>query len=64
MAADGTSGGSSSDSAIDMGLLPDLIGFHLRCAQVAFFQHFSDGFPIRGGDIQVIQTQPGKSRPR
>lgn len=24
-----------------MGLLPDLIGFNLRCAQLALFQHFS-----------------------
>ena len=23
-----------------MGMLPDLIGFNLRCAQLALFQHF------------------------
>jgi len=26
---------------IDLGMLPELIGFNLRCAQVALFQHFN-----------------------
>ena len=32
--------GTRSDS-IDMGMLPDLVGFNLRCAQVSVFQDFN-----------------------
>ena len=34
-------GNAPSRADIDMGLLPELIGFNLRCAQLALFQHFS-----------------------
>ena len=51
-----------------MGLLPDLIGFHLRCAQVAFFQHFSrstDSADIslpQFGALVLIEANPGMSQ--
>ena len=41
MAAAYPNGETSEDDTIDMGLLPQLIGFNLRCAQVAVFQHFN-----------------------
>lgn len=68
MAAGGASGGPSSDGALHMGLLPDLIGFHLRCAQVAFFQHFSrstDSADIslpQFGALVLIEANPGMSQ--
>jgi DNA-binding MarR family transcriptional regulator len=36
-----SNGRAARTSGIDMGMLPDLIGFNLRCAQLTVFQHFS-----------------------
>jgi|APSaa5957512535_1039671.scaffolds.fasta_scaffold195084_2 DNA-binding MarR family transcriptional regulator len=68
MAADGASGGSPPDNSIDMGLLPQLIGFNLRCAQVAVFQHFSKSAgtaeisPPQYGALILIEANPGISQ--
>ena len=68
MAADGASSGSAPENTLNMGLLPDLIGFHLRCAQVAFFQHFSqstDAVDIslpQFGALVLIEANTGISQ--
>jgi DNA-binding MarR family transcriptional regulator len=68
MAADGASGGPPSDDTIDMGLLPQLVGFNLRCAQVAVFQHFSKSAgtaavsPPQFGALILIEANPGISQ--
>ena len=49
---------------IDMGMLPDLIGFNLRCAQLALFQHFGktvgqDGISApQFGTLLLIEANP------
>jgi DNA-binding MarR family transcriptional regulator len=54
--------------AIDMGLLPDLIGFNLRCAQLAVFQHFNatvgkDQISApQFGTLLLIEANPGISQ--
>jgi DNA-binding MarR family transcriptional regulator len=51
-----------------MGLLPTLIGFNLRCAQVAVFQHFSRNIghtaisPPQFGALILIEANPGISQ--
>lgn len=53
---------------IEMGELPDLIGFNLRCAQVSTFQHFSktvgkaDISPPQYGTLILIESNPGISQ--
>lgn len=53
---------------IDLGILPDLIGFNLRCAQVALFQHFnrtvgaSDISAPQFGTLLLIEANPGISQ--
>jgi len=53
---------------IDMASLPDLIGFNLRCAQVAVFQHFSKTIgeveisPPQYGALVLIDANPGISQ--
>jgi DNA-binding MarR family transcriptional regulator len=53
---------------VDMGILPDLVGYHLRCAHVAVFQHFSrsvaqaDISPPQLGTLLLIETNPGMSQ--
>lgn len=60
------SNGERSD--IDMGLLPDLIGFNLRCAQLALFKHFSatvgrDGISApQFGTLLLIEANPDISQ--
>jgi len=50
---------------VDFGLLPDLVGYHLRKAQVAIFQDFAaslQGLDIRPGQFGVlilIDANPG-----
>jgi DNA-binding MarR family transcriptional regulator len=50
---------------VDFGLLPDLVGYHLRKAQVAIFQDFAEsleGQDIRPGQFGVlilIEANPG-----
>ena len=59
---------STQDEAIDMGLLPQLIGFNLRCAQVAVFQHFNRSAgsaeisPPQFGALILIEANPGISQ--
>ena len=68
MAAVGTSGGPSANDTIDMGLLPGLVGFNLRCAQVAVFQHFNRSAgtakisPPQFGALILIEANPGISQ--
>lgn len=68
MAADGPPGGSSPDDTIHLGMLPQLIGFNLRCAQVAVFQHFSKSAgtaeisPPQFGALILIEANPGISQ--
>ena len=53
---------------IDMGLLPRLIGYHLRCAQVTVFQHYNATMGKRGisapqfGTLLLIEANPGVSQ--
>ena len=52
----------------DMSLLPDLMGFNLRCAQVAVFQHFNQTLgeknisPPQLGALALIAANPGISQ--
>ena len=58
----------SSIQTIDMGLLPELIGFNLRCAQVALFQHFNTTVGASSisapqfGALLLIEANPGISQ--
>ena len=51
-----------------MGLLPKLIGYHLRCAQVTVFQHYNATMGKRGisapqfGTLLLIESNPGLSQ--
>lgn len=51
-----------------MGLLPDLIGYHLRCAQVTVFQHYGQTMGKLGisapqfGTLLLIDSNPGISQ--
>jgi DNA-binding MarR family transcriptional regulator len=53
---------------LDSGLLPELLGYHLRCAQVAVFQHLNATFrdlDITGpqfGTLLLIDANPGVSQ--
>jgi len=75
-APDDEQGGSGADDsaagargeAIDLGILPGLIGFNLRCAQVAVFQDFKRGAgaaeisPPQFGTLVLIEANPGISQ--
>lgn len=64
----GNAAGGRNDDDIDMGLLPQLIGYNLRCAQVALFQHFNHSFdgteisPPQLGTLILIEANPGISQ--
>jgi DNA-binding MarR family transcriptional regulator len=53
---------------IDLGMLPELLGYQLRRAQVAVFQHFSESMgalditPGQFGMLAVINSNPGLSQ--
>lgn len=53
---------------VDLGLLPDLIGFHLRKAQLAVFQDFARAVgageltPAQFASLVVIERNPGLSQ--
>ena len=55
-------------SSIQMGLLPQLIGFNLRFAQVSVFQQFTAKFGTYGisapqfGTLLLIESNPGVSQ--
>lgn len=59
---------SAPDESIDLGALPDLIGFNLRCAQVAVFQDFkhvvggAEISPPQFGALMLIEANPGISQ--
>ncbi len=67
-AGDRNARGARNDHDIDMSLLPQLIGYNLRCAQVALFQHFSRSFdgtevsPPQFGSMILIEANPGISQ--
>ncbi len=58
------------DRAIDLGILPSLIGYHLRKAQLAVFQDFAraagsaEVTPGQFGVLTVIDRNPGLSQTR
>ena len=59
---------SVSDETIDLGILPGLIGFNLRCAQVAVFQDFkrrvgaAEISPPQFGALVLIEANRGISQ--
>ncbi len=63
---DGRGGGKPQ--GVDMGMLPDLVGYALRCAQVAVFQHFSEAVgetaitPPQFGAMVMIEANSGISQ--
>lgn len=54
--------------SLELGLLPELLGFHLRCAQVTVFQHFhrtlgdAEISPPQLGALLLIEANPGISQ--
>jgi DNA-binding MarR family transcriptional regulator len=56
------------ESALDMGLLPGLLGYHLRCAHISVFQQFGrtvgqiDISPPQLGTLLLIEANPGVSQ--
>ena len=62
----GTAG--KAGEALDMGVLPQLLGYHLRCAQVAMFRHFNSRLgeygisPPQLGALVLIEANPGISQ--
>lgn len=58
----------NQDSSIEMGLLPQLIGFNLRFAQVSVFHQFTAKFGTYGisapqfGTLLLIESNPGVSQ--
>jgi DNA-binding MarR family transcriptional regulator len=56
---------NSSSEAIDLGHLPDLVGYALRRAQLAVFRDFLRAFssynirPVQYGILTVIERNPG-----
>lgn len=55
-------------AGIDMGMLPGLIGFNLRCAQLSVFQHFSATVgqekisAPQFGTLLLVEANPGVSQ--
>jgi DNA-binding MarR family transcriptional regulator len=53
---------------IELGLLPSLIGYNLRCAQVTVFQHYKEAMGGHGisapqfGTMLLIEANPGVSQ--
>ena len=53
---------------IGLGMLPDLLGFNLRCAQLSVFQHFAatvgeaDISPPQFGTLLLIEANPDVSQ--
>ena len=67
-AASGRPSDRKGGASIDMGILPDLIGFNLRCAQVAWFSDFSKSVGSHEisapqfGTLLLIEANPGISQ--
>ncbi len=59
---------ANRNAAIEMGLLPRLVGFNLRFAQVSVFQHFTAKLGTYGisapqfGALLLIESNPGISQ--
>ncbi len=59
---------NAGQSSINMGILPDLIGFNLRCAQLAVFHHFGKTVGQNGvtapqfGTLLLIEANPAISQ--
>lgn len=59
---------NTARTGIDMGLLPDLMGFNLRCAQLTLFQHFGATVGKEGisapqfGTLLLIEANPDISQ--
>jgi len=57
-----------SATPINMGMLPELFGYHLRCAQVTVFQHYNATMGKLGisvpqfGTLLLIEGNPGVSQ--
>tara|TARA_R110002110_G_scaffold2871_1_gene14483 strand:- start:1214 stop:1681 length:468 start_codon:yes stop_codon:yes gene_type:complete len=68
MAAPKTAETKTPRSDVDMGLLPDLMGFNLRCAQLTLFQHFGKSVgregisPPQFGTLLLIEANPDISQ--
>ena len=68
MAAPKTKKSDSDRIEINMGLLPNLIGFNLRCAQLTLFQHFNRSVGREGisaaqfGALLLIEANPDISQ--
>ncbi len=62
--------GKNPDDDIDMGVMPDLVGYNLRCAQVIMFQDFGRVLghigitPPLFGTLILIRANPGISQSR
>ena len=58
----------SKAAGLRMGVLPDLLAYHLRCAHVAVFQHFNHTLGVHGisgpqfGTLLLIESNPGVSQ--
>lgn len=59
---------SAAGNGVELGMLRTLLGYHLRRAQVAVFQHFTDAMgeaditPGQFGVLSVINGNPGLSQ--
>ena len=69
MKAGGADGKNQGKAAgLRMGILPDLLAYHLRCAHVAVFQHFNRTLGVHGisgpqfGTLLLIEANPGVSQ--
>jgi DNA-binding MarR family transcriptional regulator len=66
----GARGKAAKPRAVRLGILDGLIGYHLRRAQVAFYQHFAATAGAQGvtpgqlGVLAVIDANPGLSQTR
>ena len=60
--------GQGKAAGLRMGILPDLLAYHLRCAHVAVFQHFNHTLGVHGisgpqfGTLLLIEANPGVSQ--
>lgn len=59
---------SGKAAGLRMGILPDLLAYHLRCAHIAVFQHFNRTLGAHGisgpqfGTLLLIEANPGVSQ--
>ncbi len=59
---------NGTNGSVDPGMLPELVGFHLRRAQSAMFQHFASNVadgeisPGHFGVLVLIETNPAMSQ--